>query len=512
MRKVVSGFSRTVLLKCAAVLLLAGSLQAAPAPTPLIEAVKNADAVTIRRLIKERVDVNAPDAYGMTALHWAARLSDVATAELLLSAGANVGAANRYDVTPLSLACMNGNAALVSLLLKAGANANTNLPGGETALMTAARTGSLDSVTTLLAHGADVNAKENGHGQTALMWAASEGHEEVMQALLEAGAALNARSTGGFTALLFAARDGRMNAARTLLAAGADANDALPPQRRRGAAGAPPVAGGSGMNAFLLAAGNAHYELALMLVDAGAEPNSAPLGWTALHQITGVRKVGLFGSNDSAPEGSGTIGSLEFVRHLVARGANVNARATRQPPLGRTMINAISATPFLLAARTADAALMRELVKLGADPLMPNADNTTPLMVAAGVGTSSPPEDPGTEPEVVEAVKVALELGNDVNAVDKNGETAMHGATYKQIPTAVRLLVERGAKIEIWNQKNRKGWTPLQITLGIRLGNSIYHSSATEAAVREVMIAAGVDPVVPPGSSAEPADGTPYNP
>jgi hypothetical protein len=133
-------------------------------------------------------------------------------------------------------------------------------------------------------------------------------------------------------------------------------------------------------------------------------------------------------------------------------------------------------------------------------------------MVAAGVGTSSPPEDPGTEAEVVEAVKVALELGNDVNAVDKNGETAMHGAAYKQIPSAVRLLAERGAKVELWNHKNRKGWTPLKITQGIRLGNSIFQSSATEAAVRELMIAAGVEPVVPAGSSQEPADGTPYNP
>lgn len=499
-------------IKCAAVLLLAGIVQAAPAPVPLVQAVKNADAAMVRRLIKERVDVNAPEVDGMTALHWAARLNDVATVELLLRAGANVRTANRYDVTPLSLACMNGSAVLVRLLLKAGADANTSLPDGETALMTAARTGSLESVTTLLAHGADVNAKESGHGQTALMWAASEGHAEVVQALLEAGAALNTRSTGGFTALLFAARNGRMNVARKLLVAGADANDALPVLPRRGTGGAPPVAGGSGLNAFLLAAGNAHYELALQLVDGGADPNSAPLGWTALHQITGVRKVGLFGSNDSAPEGSGAIASLEFVRLLVARGANVNARATRQPPLGRTMINAIGATPFLLAARTADAALMRELAKLGADPLMPNADHTSPLLVAAGVGTSSPPEDPGTETEVVEAIKVALELGNDVNAVDKNGETAMHGAAYKQIPAAVRLLAERGAKVENWNHKNRKGWTPLKITQGIRLGNSIYQSSATEAAVREVMIAAGVEPVVPPGSSAEPADGTPYSP
>jgi ankyrin repeat protein len=497
-----------------ALLLLASNLNAAGAPVPLIDAVKQADAATLQRLLKQRVDVNTAEVDGTTALHWAARLNDVATAELLIRAGADVKAANRYEVTPLSVACMNGNAAIISLLLKAGADANTILPGGETVLMTVARTGSLDAVRLLLFHGANVNAKETGRGQTALMWAVSEGHTHVVQALLEAGADVNARSAGGFTPLLFAVRDGRMAVTEALLAAGAKVNDALPGGGRQryadavAGAGAKPPA--SGLNAFLLAAGNAHYELALMLLDAGADPNSAPQGWTALHQITAVRKVGLYGSNDPAPEGSGKIDSLEFVKQIVARGANVNARATRRPNLGITQINSIGATPFLLAARTADAPLMRLLASLGADPLIPNADNTTPLLVAAGIGTSSPPEDPGTEAEVVEAIKVALELGNDVNAVDKNGETVMHGAAYKQIPAAIRLLAEKGAKIELWNQKNKKGWTPLKITQGVHRGMNIQKSPPTEAAVREVMIAAGVEPVVPPGSSTEPADGNPY--
>jgi ankyrin repeat protein len=377
--------------------------------------------------------------------------------------------------------------------------------------MSVARTGSLEGVKLLLARGAAVNAKETGRGQTALMWAASEGHADVVGALLAGGAEVQARSSGGFTAFLFAVREGRLDIAKMLLAAGADINDAVPTDNRPRPAG---TGSGrpNGLHAFLLAVANAHFELALALVDSGADPNMAPQGWTALHQITGVRKVGLYGSNDPAPEGSGRIDSLEFVRQLVKRGADVNARATRRPPLGTTQLNTVGATPFLLAARTADATLMRELVKLGADPLTPNADNTTPLLVAAGVGTNSPPEDPGTESEVVEAIKVALELGNDVNAVDKKGETAMHGAAYKQIPAAVRLLAERGAKIEIWNQKNRKGWTPLKITQGVHRGMNIQKSPATEAAMREVMIAAGVEPVVPPGSSTEPADGDPYAP
>jgi ankyrin repeat protein len=493
-------------------LLAASGVEAAGAPVPLVDAVKNANAAAVKRLLAERVDVNAAETDGTTALHWAARMNDAATADALIRAGANVKAANRYGVTPLSVACTSGNAEVITLLLKAGADPNFTMPGGESALMTAARTGSLDAVKTLIAHGAEVNAKEGSRDQTSLMWAASEGHAAIVRALLDSGAQLKARSAGGFTPLLFAVRDGRLDVVKILLAAGADVNDSLPGARPRGPSAAPRDKPDPGLNTFLLAIANAHYELALALLDAGADPKYAPLGWTALHQITGVRKVGLYGSNDPAPEGSGKVGSLEFVRELVKRGADVNARATRRPPIGTTQVNATGATPFLLAARTADAPLMRELVKLGADPLMPNADGTTPLMIAAGVGTNSPPEDPGTEDEVIEAVKIALELGNDINAVDKNGETAMHGAAYKQMPGAVRLLAARGAKVEIWNRKNRKGWTPLQIAIGVHRGMNIQKSPATEAAIREVMIAAGVEPVVPPGSTHVPADAKPYAP
>jgi ankyrin repeat protein len=155
--------------------------------------------------------------------------------------------------------------------------------------------------------------------------------------------------------------------------------------------------------------------------------------------------------------------------------------------MGVTTLNSIGATPFLLAARTADAPLMTLLVELGANPLLTNEDGSTPLMVAAGLGTNSPGEDPGTEPEVLEAVKVALDLGNDLNAVDKNGETAMHGAAYKHVPTVVRYLAEKGARIDVWNRPNSKGWTPLKITEGVQRGMNIVSSPVTAAAIREVM-------------------------
>ena len=190
--------------------------------------------------------------------------------------------------------------------------------------------------------------------------------------------------------------------------------------------------------------------------------------------------------------------SLEFVRKIVAAGADVNARVTERPPSGITRLNFVEGTPFLLAARTGDADLMRLLAELGADPLLPNEDNTTPIMVAAGVGTSSPGEDPGTEPEVLEAVQVALEFGGDLNDIDDNGETVMHGAAYKHLPKVVAFLAEAGADINVWNQPNAKGWTPLQIVEGVHIGMNIQSSPATAVAVREAMIAAGA--VVPAGN------------
>jgi len=130
---------------------------------------------------------------------------------------------------------------------------------------------------------------------------------------------------------------------------------------------------------------------------------------------------------------------------------------------------------------------MRLLVDLGADPLLPNNDGTTPLMVAAGVGTSSPGEDAGLEPEVLEAVKLAVQYGGDINAVDKNGETAMHGAAYKHVPSVARFLAENGAKVDVWNRPNKRGWTPLKIVEGIPIGMNIAGDAPTRAVIRELL-------------------------
>jgi ankyrin repeat protein len=477
-------------LNLAALILSAVGLSAA-AEAPLADAMEKMDRAAVRALLQRRADVNAPQVDGMTALHWAAHQDDLESVELLVRAGANVKAVNRYGVAPLTLAVTNGDGAMVETLLRAGADPNTTLPGGETALMTAARVGVLASVKALLARGATVDAKDQTHGQTAVMWAAAEGHAPVVDMLIELGADFNARLASGMTPLLFAVREGRSDVVRVLLKAGVDVNAPVPVEggRRRTVGGRALPAGSTPL---LVAVMNGHFELAAQLLDAGADPKANLTGYTALHAIVPVRKPGV-GDNDPAPEGSGSMSSLELVRKLVAAGADVNARMTRRANLANTRLNEVGATPFMMAALTADAELMRELAKLGADPFITNVDNSTPLMAAAGLATRSPGEDAGTEPEVIEAMQAALDLGNDIDAVDRNGETAMHAAAYKNLPKVVKFLASKGAKIEVWNKPDKYGWTPLAIAVGYRFGN-FKPSPDTEASIREVMIAAGVTP------------------
>jgi ankyrin repeat protein len=473
-----------------ALLLFTMGVRGFRADAALADAAERRDRAGVLALLKQRVDVNAPQDDGMTALHWAAQHDDPEIADALLRAGANVKAASRYGITPLSIACTNGNAAMIDRLLKAGADPNAPLPGGETPLMTAARTGTLAAVKMLLAGGAKVDGKDDRRGQTALTWAAAEGHAAVVQTLVDAGAEFRAPLPSGFTPLMLAVRQGHINVVRALLTAGADVNEAVPSAgRRRGYGGGAPPAG---TTPLLLAVRNAHFELASVLLDAGANPNAAVPGYTVLHAITAIRRPGI-GDNDPAPEGSGSMSSLELVKRLAAKGADVNARMTRRANLNNTRAHELGATPFWLAALTCDPELVKLLASLGADPSITNAENSTPLMVAAGIASRSPGEDPGDDMGVVETLQALLDLGADINAVDRNGETAMHGAAYRNSPEAVRFLAAKGAKIDIWNKDDKFGWTPLAIAVGYRFGN-FKPSPPTEAAIREAMMAAGVTP------------------
>ena len=476
-------------------LVLAGSAGASEDAT-LADAAEHQDAAQVKALLDGEMDVNVAQVDGMTALHWAAYHDDIETARLLVDAGADVTVANRYGVAPLSLAAGNGNGALVRLLLDAGADADASLRGGETVLMTAARTGSLEAVNALLASGADPNARER-RDQTALMWAASEGHSAVASTLLDAGADIHAVLESGFTPMFFAVREGRTDVVRTFLEAGVNVN-AVPkrvnerPDRFINNDSYRPV--GDGMSLLLLAVRNGHFELAIELVKSGADPNDSRTGFTPLHTMSWVRKPDASDRGDPPPIGSGSLTSLEFVRAIVGLGADVNARLgedVAKPPHTGSSLGRQGATPFLMAADRADAPLMRVLVQLGADPFLPNARNSTPLMAAAGLGTTAPLEESGTDLEAVEAVKFLLDLGVDIDALNDRGETAMHGAAFGHFPTVVELLAERGADPDIWKQENEHGLTPLFIAEGYRRGG-FKLSRPTADAVTRVMLAAGL--------------------
>ncbi len=457
--------------------------------SPFADAAGKSDRAAIRTLLKQRADVNAAQADGMVALHWAAYRDDFEAAKLLLANKASVAVTNHYGVTPLSLACQNGSASIVELLLEGGADPNTTLRGGETVLMTAARTGKPGAVKALLKRGADVNAKER-RGQTALMWAAADGHTEVVELLIKSGADIQAMlPDSGFTPFFFAARDGRPEVVRALLKAGVEVNSTMDPRKVTGKGPR------KGTSALLLAVENGHFNLALDLIDKGADPSDQRSGFTPLHMMTWVRKPQRGEDDgDPAPLGSGNLNSVQFIQELVKRGADVNARLKNgKGGLGKYDTKGV--TPFFMASATADIAYMKLLVELGANPTLGNADDCTPLMAACGIGVGSAAanEVAGEEPEVLEAAQLLLKLGADINAVDANGETAMHGAALKNLPKIVQFLADRGAKIETWNKQNRYGWTPLSIAQGHRPGN-FKPSFETVDALQKVMLAAGVTP------------------
>jgi ankyrin repeat protein len=450
-----------------AALLVVANLQAADADR-LIEAIKGHDRAGVQSLLTKAVDVNATEPDGTTALHWAANWGDPGTVDLLIKAGAKVSAENRYGMRPLSVAAANGQARVIEKLLAAGADPNTVFGDGESVLMTAARTGSVPAVNLLLAHGAHPNAAERWRGQTALMWAAVENHPGAVKALIEGGADIDARSSGGLSALMFAARAGHIDVARALLDAGATSNET----------------GKDGSSTLGLAALNAHWELGMLLLENGADPNADLVGWTPLHQVALTRSPHHDNVNPQRIP-TGTVDSLDFAKALVAHGAEINRRTTKSPTDGfRQWIRREGATAFFFAAKAADVPLMRLLVSLGADPSIPTAQGVTALAAAAGVGFCQG-ESPGTEAEALEAVKYTLTLGGDVNAVDENGFTPMHGAATRGANTIVQLLHDRGARLDAKSKED--GWTPWTMANGVMLANTYKRQLATADYIRELM-------------------------
>jgi ankyrin repeat protein len=497
MRTAVRLFGVALGIACTAALVL----NAAGPGVTLVDAVKSGDTAAARALLAQKVNVNAVATDGSTALHWAVENDDRGLATALLAAGADPKLRNRHGVTPLHLAASNGDAAVVDALVAAGAEVDAATPGGETPLMLAARTGDAETVRRLISRGADVNATEKWRGQTALMWAAIEDNADAIRALLAGSAKMNAKSTSGmFSALLFAVRGGQLNAARALLDAGSDASEQLP----------------DGMSALVLSVYNAHYEVASLLLDYGADPNAARQGWTALHQVAWSRRPNR-GFNMPGAVATGKLDSLDLARKLVEYGADVNARMTKEPRDGnRNMLNRIGGTPFLMAAKSDDVPLMRVLLAAGADPKIKTNDGTSALMAAAGVGVYGPGESPGTADEALEAVKLAYEVGaGDANDANRDGETAVLGAVYRggAVPV-IQFLADKGAKLDV---ENKKHWSPLFAAEGVVYASSgIRRYPEAAALIRKLMrerglpipeieLNGGATPIIRNATSAAPA-------
>jgi ankyrin repeat protein len=407
----------------------------AAADYSLIDAIKRRDVKAADVLITQHANLNAALPDGATALAWAVFLDLQDTAAKLVDAGANVNTRGDYGETPLTLALANGNVTLTRRLLKAGADPAATRWNGETALMIAAGAGSVEEVKLLLDAGLDVNAAESEKGQDALMWAAAEGHPEVVDLLLQRGARVKATSKSGFTALLFATIRNDSASVERLIQAGADPNYALPDKEKT--------------KALVVAGAYKSTRAAIALLDGGADPNVADRrGRTPLHLAAEA-------------------GSLELVRKLVAKGANLNAKTEKMPPPGDAIYRTPGGeqTPLLLAAKYNHVDVMRVLIEAGADIKLTNQDGDTLFLAAAGSGHRA-------------AAKLAYEYDKDVKAVDRYGFTAMHEsvnltgdlATQPELTELVQYLADVGVPLD---ELDSHGRTPIQVGDGAPLDQPI---------------------------------------
>jgi ankyrin repeat protein len=478
------------------VLLMSGLDVAEAADTRLADAAMRRDSAAVQSLLREKVDVNGPQPDGTTALHWAVRADDLKTAEQLLRAGARVATSTRYGVTPLYLACANGSASMIRTLLAAGADPNAVNPGGETPLMTAARTGRRDAVELLLDSGAAVEAKEQARGQTALMWAVIENHADVARLLIARGANVNAQTkvdipdgmegsitrndgtralsanvgaggpgvyrgraipspSGAMTPLLFAAREGRLDMARLLVDAKANLN----------------LRSANGTTPLLVAIINNHIALARYLVGAGADPNIADDYHKRPPLFAAIEMRNLNFPPETPPPHADTDDPLDLIKELLARGADPNARTNTTPVRGfmqltGSWVNFDGQTPFIRAALAGDITLMRLLLEHKADATIATLQGTTALMAAAGVNWVIGETYSRSDDEYLEAARLCLKLGLDVNAVNGQGFRAIHGAANRGFNRMIQLLAESGAQLDV---KDSQGRTPMTFAEGVFL-------------------------------------------
>ena len=463
----------------------------------LIDLVKDSDHVAITELLKSNINVNAVKADGTTALHWAALRDDLTIAKLLLKAGADPDPANDYGATPLWLACTNRSIDMINLILDAGADPNAALWTGETPLMNCARTGATNGVAALISAEAYVDAAESNFDQTALMWAAAGGHADITRILIDNRADITAKtkatadklphscsnctwkpSPGGFTPLLFAARSGDVATVRLFMEAGADPNEGT-------------IEYG---NSLVIASSGGHFDLALFLLQMGADPNSVDdTGLTALHHAAGEGLSLLDGVIYDPVYRIQPKNSLELAKALLEAGTNVNAQIQKNHLRGPdgTPFGMAGATPLLLAVTSADIEMMKLLYEFGADPGINTNAGITPLMAAAQVactGTCAYQNggNVANKDAIARAsntVKVIIEMGVDVNATSKAGKTAMHIAAFTGSDPVIEFLANHGAEINIRDANGETPWT-MASGMALRIGQrGLYGDHKSTAAL-----------------------------
>ncbi len=425
--------------------LVAGAALAADTGSlSLVNAAKQGDRNAVQSLLNSPAKNDIAGAEGGAALIWAATRNDVEMADLLLRAGADAKAVNEYGATALYAAAGNADPAIAVKLLAAGADPNAALISGETPLMLAAREGNAATVRALLEGGADPNAQEKNGRQTALMWAIAEHHPEVTAELVQHKADVNAKSRTGFTALMFAAR-GDVDSARILLNAGADPNATIPDW---------------GGTALIIASTMGQKDIVEALLDKGADPNYKDgNSFTALHSA--VRDSDYGGDRGQRET------AVVIVKLLLKHGADPNARLHQEKPTVRATneLEFEGATPVALAAEVNSLDAITALVEGGADPNIPTAKGTTPLILASGAATDVQRARSLDERALaVETAKYLVAHGADVNAVGQFGWTALHSASYQGLNDVIEFLVSKGAKLEA---KDELGQTPLSISLSI---------------------------------------------
>lgn len=489
-----------------ALLAFASQIRAAePGDSALAIAAMERDFDTVRALLAERgADVNATGPYATPPLHWIVRVGEHELAQRLLELGADPNTANPYGLYPLHLAITNADVDMVHLLLEAGADPEQADNAAETPLMLAARSGSAAIVEALLEAGAAVDTREPHYDQTALMLAVRAGTPDSVQLLLASGADVDAQSRAGAvpdfrlpsqnagskgvgivrggwpergerspvggakTPLLYATRQGDLELTRLLVEAGADIE-------LSDANGLTPL-----LNAILNASVESlerprarHIAVAHYLVERGANANAMDwYGETPLWAAVVLRNLDV--SGPVKDNGIDRAAALELIVTLLNEGADPNARTKEHPPEHRfitrlgdlSWVDFTGQTPFLRAALSGDVTTMKLLVEHGADPNIATFGGTTPLMAAAGINwVVSQTYDEGEE-ALLEAVKLAHALGNDVNAVNSMGLTAAHGAANRGSDAILRWLAEQGAKLDVADNEGR---TPLTWAHGVFL-------------------------------------------